>query len=328
MDQIQSELNKLTTSIDNFKLLSKPEQLSDHILPPMESKHDHDDVKTVCKRLLELDVTHIDDVTDNFINNDTCDQLISLFEEHDFKWENGHETLSFGESYNYSGSRNPPRELPPLLNKIMSDINSSYLDENSAPLNSCLVNKYPDNESFIKEHSDDERSINRNSTICTISIGETRTVNFRNHVNGETHQHTPKSGSMYTMSKLSQELFKHKIDSEDDKNLKVRYSLTFRSLSWTNDNSTIIFGDSNTKELKFGSGGDNMFGKSMPGEKVLSYTIDQINPLQCVGYSNIVIHCGVNDVKENCVESRNDIVSIYNKFVVKVNEIRSVKKTS
>ena len=207
----------------------------------------------------------------------------------------------------------------------MSDINSLYSEDDVEPLNSCLVNKYPDSKSFIKEHSDDERSINRNSNICTISIGESRTVLFRNIVSEEKHEHSTKPGSLYTMSRLSQELFKHKIDPGNSSEIGVRYSLTFRSLSWTNHNTTIIYGDSNTDKLKFGCE-KNMFGKSMPGKRVPAYTIDQIDPLQCIGYSNVVIHCAVNDVKNRSVENYDDIRAIYNKFLIKVREIRSINK--
>ena len=207
----------------------------------------------------------------------------------------------------------------------MSDINDLYSDEDVQPLNSCLVNKYPDSKSSIKEHSDNERSINWNSNICTISIGETRKVSFRNITSGETHEHAPKHGSLYTMSRLSQELFKHEINPDNSSELGVRYSLTFRSLSWTNHNSTIIYGDSNTEKLKFGCE-VNMFGKSMPGERFTANTIDQIDPLKCIGYSNVVIHCAVNDVKSRGVESNDDIRAIYNKFVDKVRDIRSINK--
>ena len=324
LTEIQSELTKLTTSIEKFNISSEsdlPLKLDEPTLvtPTQDGKFNS------VQGLSKLDETFIDETRDNFIDNNTCNKLTSLFEEHTFKQENGHQTLSFGESYNYNGSQNPPRDIPPLIQKIMSDINNLYSDEDVAPLNSCLVNKYPDATSFIKEHSDDERSINRNSNICTISIGATKTIFYRHVVTGEIHEHCPNHGSLYTMSRLSQELFKHEIKPETSCELEVRYSLTFRSLSWTNHNSTIIYGDSNTENLKFGCG-ENTFRKSMPGERVAAYTVDQIDPLKCIGYSNVVIHCGVNDVRHKGVESTDDIRVIYNKFVDKVHEIRSVNK--
>ena len=319
ISNIQSEIDKLSTSINNFKF--PVEQYSASNEPPTTPAEN----EIASDYLSKLDVTFIDDTRDNFIDQATCDELTSLFKDHTFKQENGHQTLSFGESYNYNGSRNPPRDMPPLLQKIMSDINNLYSDEGLTPLNSCLINKYPDSKSFIKLHSDDERSINRNSNICTISIGETRTVLYHNTVTGEKHKHAPNHASLYTMSKLSQELFKHEIEPENSSELDIRYSLTFRSLSWTNHNSTIIYGDSNTENLKFGYG-ENTFRKSMPGERVAAYTIDQIDPLKCIGYSNVVIHCGVNDVRARGIDSNDDIRDLYNKFVGKVYEIRSVNK--
>ena len=36
----------------------------------------------------------------------------------------------------------------------------------------------------------------------------------------------------------------------------------------------------------------------MPGKRIPCFTLEQINPRDCVGYKNIFIHCGINDIKQ------------------------------
>ena len=56
-------------------------------------------------------------------------------------------------------------------------------------------------------------------------------------------------------------------------------------------------GDSNTKHLKFGKG-KGTFGYNMPGESIYAPTLDMIEPIECVGYNNIFLHCGINNVRQ------------------------------
>ena len=51
---------------------------------------------------------------------------------------------------------------------------------------------------------------------------------------------------------------------------------------------------------------------STPGKKFFAPTIDQINPHNCVGYNNIVIMCGINNVKLDTVRNQSDICNVYN----------------
>ena len=41
------------------------------------------------------------------------------------------------------------------------------------------------------------------------------------------------------------------------------------------------------------------FGYNMPGERVETFHISQIDERKCLGYRNIVIHCGINDIRDN-----------------------------
>jgi hypothetical protein len=124
------------------------------------------------------------------------------------------------------------------------------------------------------------------------------------------------------MSKSSQSQWSHRIDScSNDRGL--RYSITFRYVSTNSENATIIQGDSNTRFLKFGSG-KGTFGDKLPGRRVLKYTIDQIDPKECAGYKNVVIHCGINDIKR----PQADVRDCASRLVGKLDKISRVCSSS
>ena len=130
-------------------------------------------------------------------------------------------------------------------------------------------------------------------------------------------------GSLYCMSRKSQEVFEHTIEPGSISS-GIRYSLTFRCLDWKNRNSTCLMGNSNTGGLKFGSDKRGMFGELMPGKKFWAPTIDDIDPTSCLGYSNAVILCGINDIKHSEVTSESDVIGFYQKLKMKVQQIKSL----
>ena len=62
----------------------------------------------------------------------------------------------------------------------------------------------------------------------------------------------------------------------------------------------------------------------MPGKRVEAFVIDQIDPVCCVGFKNICVHCGINDIKN----SRNDVNTCFNKLIDKVETIQALCPTS
>ena len=75
---------------------------------------------------------------------------------------------------------------------------------------------------------------------------------------------TVKHRSLYSMTKESQNVFKHGI--LPNPNNSNRYSITFRCVHWKYLNSTYAVGDSNFGKIKFGEG-KGYVGKSTPGLK-------------------------------------------------------------
>ena len=128
--------------------------------------------------------------------------------------------------------------------------------------NSCLVTQYQDGSNTCPKHSDDERFIAPCSDIFTFSVGSERSMMFTS-VNNDTESVTLPSNSLLVFSRSSQEFQKHEITSSETSD--VRYSFTFRQLAIYYANSTLIVGDSNTRNLKFGTE-QNTFGVWMQGK--------------------------------------------------------------
>ena len=84
----------------------------------------------------------------------------------------------------------------------------------------------------------------------------------------------------------------------EDNQQVTRYSLTLRSVGKNFKNSTIILGDSNTEKLHFGET-RGTFGSKMPGKRCPTYHIGDMDPTACIGYQNIVVHVGINDLRES-----------------------------
>ncbi len=68
------------------------------------------------------------------------------------------------------------------------------------------------------------------------------------------------------------------------------------------------------------------FGNAMPGHREAVFTVDDLDASKCLGYSNIVVHCGVNDIRKPDVKTDDDVREIYVKFKSKINQILHVNK--
>lgn len=82
----------------------------------------------------------------------------------------------------------------------------------------------------------------------------------------------------------------------------IRYSMTFRCVSKQCLKSAVIVGDSNTNLYKFGNE-PGTFGGSTPRKRVKAGVIGEPNPFtnNLSSYSNIVIQCGIHDIRYNPV---------------------------
>lgn len=128
-------------------------------------------------------------------------------------------------SYTYSGSAkfvNPwTEELLNLKAKIEKQLNQSF--------NGCLMNYYHDGADGMGWHADDEKSIQPNSCIASISLGASRNFDFKHRQTGQKVRIPLLPGSLLVMQGETQQHWLHALP----KSLKVhvpRVNLTFRQM--------------------------------------------------------------------------------------------------
>ena len=263
----------------------------------------------------------------DYIDLETANELQELFDKDSdhFKVENDRSCLTYGERYDYPGSKSSekPQAVPQVLKKLIDKINNEFCQGDLPQINSCLVNRFEGTDSKLPRHSDDEPSIHPESSIFTVSLGSACQVSFSDsHTGNDEHKQQCEPRSLYVMTRRSQALFNHRIDAGEIEGL--RYSITLRSVNLLNRNATCIIGDSNTGGLKFGTDPAKSFGKWLPGKRTFAPVIDSIDPYVTLGYRNCVILCGVNDLKNEEVKNQHDIEIIYNRLVLKIAQIQSV----
>jgi len=132
------------------------------------------------------------------------------------------------------------KKYDPILNnyelKIQSLIHNlkelKYPNVYIPKINSCLINKYVDNNEFIKAHQDTPLSFGIYPTIIGLSIGDMRTLRLKRVLYNKDNQYLNKDidlnhGSIFILAGSTNKYFTHEIEkTSQPKN--IRYSLTFR----------------------------------------------------------------------------------------------------
>ena len=276
---------------------------------------------------VENTTTHVDDYIEDFVSTDLSEKVISFLDQcqnFENNSESGHSVKLFGYPYHYVGSKHgntTGTDIPEPISEVLQLLKNKYPD---AELNSCLINKYVGPDSFLSRHSDNEFTIEPESSIYTVSLGHTTTVRFTDIHSEATQEQTVDPNSLYTMSRKSQGFWQHQIDRDNmSTNTSTRYSLTFRHVSERFLRSTVIVGDSNTRFLKFGEG-QGKFGHLIPGKRTEAIHTKDIDPNECVSYKNIFIQWGVNDIKHYRVRGPAEVAECFDSFREKLDQIITV----
>ena len=126
--------------------------------------------------------------------------------------------------YMYSGVCHPAR--PYSDNKYLQHI-LSYVQIVLPELkfNSAMVHRYNDGNCIMPQHSDNEECIEHDSQIVTISLGDTRDMEFKNKRSGSV-DHVPMiHGEVLVMSKASQKHFLHAIPASLSRDMRISVTL-------------------------------------------------------------------------------------------------------
>lgn len=132
--------------------------------------------------------------------------------------------------YVYSGGCHEPIPFSenPYLEEVLENMRIHFPN---LQFNSAMVTKYLNGQQGIPSHSDDEDCISAGSMICTISLGETRTLEFRSKcktslVNSKIRL---AHGDVLFMTRGSQNQFQHSVPKDYTKNMRV--SITLRHIT-------------------------------------------------------------------------------------------------
>ena len=306
MQANQQQMDDMVKKLSSLVMLSKPGPASEPASPGMvpNTQSPHAVSVAVCDPYVRYTQNLITDAMktslDTFINSN----------EAEFKTiGNSRDTLYFGEyGYKYSGGEHKAKEIPAPLQELRELVRTQLSDPESV-VNSCLITRYKSGSDFIPPHRDDEPLFNPESEIITVSVGSTRTMKFVDNSGENSQELKLEDRSVLVSSRKAQDFWQHSIEKTDEA-CGVRYSFTFRHIAPHFLNSTVIIGDSNTKLLQFGED-KGKFGKWMPGKRVEALHLENIPDASDIGpYRNIVIHTGINNIKNRNRQSNRSLSNI------------------
>jgi len=127
--------------------------------------------------------------------------------------------------YNYS---NHTRVALPWTQELLY-IRDKIEHISSETYNSCLLNIYRSGEEGMSWHSDNEKELEKNAAIASVSLGAERKFSFKHKQTKESHSVLLENGSLLVMKGEIQHYWKHALP-KSKKVKNPRINLTFRKI--------------------------------------------------------------------------------------------------
>ena len=127
--------------------------------------------------------------------------------------------------YTYS---NTTKQALPWTNELIDLKRKTELITNSQ-FNSCLLNLYHDGNEGMTWHSDDEKSLGKNTVIASLSFGAERKFSFKHKRTRQTISLLLENGSLLVMRGNTQSNWLHSLPLSSKIN-HPRINLTFRTI--------------------------------------------------------------------------------------------------
>jgi alkylated DNA repair dioxygenase AlkB len=127
--------------------------------------------------------------------------------------------------YTYS---NTTKQALPWTNELIDLKRKTELITNSQ-FNSCLLNLYHDGNEGMTWHSDDEKSLGKNTVIASLSFGAERKFSFKHRRTRQTISLLLENGSLLVMRGNTQSNWLHSLPLSNKIN-HPRINLTFRTI--------------------------------------------------------------------------------------------------
>jgi alkylated DNA repair dioxygenase AlkB len=130
-------------------------------------------------------------------------------------------------SYTYSGvQKNSQAWTPELI-----QIKTKFEEMTQTEFNSCLLNLYHDGNDGMGWHSDDEKELDAQAPIASLSLGAKRKFAFRNKENKSTVSVFLENGSALIMHAPTQDYWQHSLLKTKTVH-EPRINLTFRRIKY------------------------------------------------------------------------------------------------
>lgn len=128
-------------------------------------------------------------------------------------------------SYTYSGTT----KQASVWTDELAMLKAAVEELTATRFNSCLLNLYQDGSQGMSWHSDDEKSLDKDSTIASVSLGAERQFRFKHKRLDEKVSMLLESGSLLVMKGTTQTHWLHSIPKT--KSITTpRINLTFRTM--------------------------------------------------------------------------------------------------
>lgn len=128
-------------------------------------------------------------------------------------------------SYTYSGTT---KQALPWIREL-AELKRITEEKSRHRFNSCLLNLYHHGEEGMAWHSDDEKSLGKNTVIASLSFGAERKFSFRHKQSKDTVSLVLEHGSLLVMKGATQSNWLHRLPPTT-KVKRPRINLTFRTI--------------------------------------------------------------------------------------------------
>lgn len=146
---------------------------------------------------------------------------------------------NINEPYIYP-DKNPIHKAKPISDfpnicKMLDKVNQS--SEVVGPLDGCLITRYNSDKARLRFHQDNEPHIDQSKSICSFTIGFTRTIEFMTLGNKSkmVASYEMEHNSLVVMRPGAQQIVQHgvrpAVGNQKPDTTKVRYSLSFRAVA-------------------------------------------------------------------------------------------------
>ena len=335
MEELPSIFNNLlkTTSLEQKNLMLKA--LSENIkslenIPASTRCSNSDPNNTDIQNLVE----HVEDIgLDKSLYDSINKELASLQLKKPGRGVKTKWLVPSSDNDNFESMFSSPKPIAkyPNICKLMEIVNNH--PSTTGDMNSCLVSRFPSYKATLSLHSDNENIISQSSSICTVSFGTPRNLQFV--INGKVAPNGKRDlapdlvlpavdKTMSIMKPGSQKLIKHAVgqgEHTDNPSGSTRFSLSFRRVTsevatcennLVDDvtapekpkrNVVLVAGDSFPARLKsdlLGKGKKDVRNIAKGGRK-----IDQVREDICdfiksnpeLSVSKVFISVGANDIR-------------------------------